>query len=126
MQSVQATRSFLASCAAMCAALWCVAAGPACAEGSAFEGVWIGATTGERVVDLVLVVETKDGRTLRAREEFNRGSDGQPLSEADVVRKFTDNAARVLSPSRVQQVLELTMALDRAADVVALTDALAR
>jgi 2-methylcitrate dehydratase PrpD len=73
-----------------------------------------------------VVVETKDGRTLRAREEFNRGSDGQPLSEADVVRKFTDNAARVLSPSRVQQVLELTMALDRAADVVALTDALAR
>ena len=65
-------------------------------------------------------------RTLRAREEFNRGSDGQPLSEADVVRKFTDNAARVLSPSRVQQVLELMMALDRAADVVALTDALAR
>ncbi len=73
-----------------------------------------------------VVVETKDGRTLRAREEYNRGSDGQPLSEADVVRKFTDNAARVLSPARVQQVLELTMALDRAPDVVALTDALAR
>ena len=52
MQSVQATRSFLASCAAMCAALLCVAAGPAHADGSVFEGVWIGATTGERVVDL--------------------------------------------------------------------------
>lgn len=73
-----------------------------------------------------VVVETTDGRTLRAREEYNRGSDGQPLSEADVIRKFTENASRVLSASRVQQIIDLAMALDRAPDVLALTDALAR
>jgi 2-methylcitrate dehydratase PrpD len=73
-----------------------------------------------------VVVETTDGRTLRHREEFNRGSDGQPLSAADVERKFTDNARRVLSAGRAQQVLELTMGLDGAPDVLAMTDALVR
>ncbi len=72
-----------------------------------------------------VVIETIDGRTLRHREEFNRGSDGNPLSAADVEKKFRDNASRVFSPSRVQQVLDLAMALDTAADVIALTDALA-
>ena len=33
-----------------------------------------------------VVIETNDGRTLRHREEYNRGSDGQPLSAADVER----------------------------------------
>ena len=71
-----------------------------------------------------VVIETTDGRTLRHREEFNRGSDGQPLSAADVERKFTDNASRVFSPAHVQQVLDLAMSLDKAGDVTALTDAL--
>jgi len=81
MQSVQATRSFLASCAAMCAALLCVAAGPARAEGSAFEGVWIGATTGERVVDLVLVVETKDGKLIGQAALPSFGTLGDPVPD---------------------------------------------
>ncbi len=81
MQSVQATRSFLASCAAMCAVLWCVAAGSARAEGSAFEGVWIGATTGERVVDLVLVVETKDGKLIGQAALPSFGTLGDPVPD---------------------------------------------
>jgi 2-methylcitrate dehydratase PrpD len=72
-----------------------------------------------------VVIELEDGTELRHREEFNRGSDGNPLSAADVERKFRDNARRVLSPSRVEQVLELTMAIDAAPDVTALTEALA-
>ena len=72
-----------------------------------------------------VVIETNDGRTLRHREEFNRGSDGQPLSAADVEQKFTANASRVLSPARVQQVIDLAMSLDKASGVTALTDALA-
>ena len=81
MQSVQATRSLLASCAAMCAALLCVAAGPARTEGSAFEGVWIGATTGERVVDLVLVVETKDGKLIGQAALPSFGMLGDPVPD---------------------------------------------
>ncbi|MBD0274547.1 MAG: MmgE/PrpD family protein, partial [Acetobacteraceae bacterium] len=56
-----------------------------------------------------LVVETKDGRALRHREEFNRGSDANPLSSADVERKFMDNARRVVSAARARRVLDLVM-----------------
>jgi 2-methylcitrate dehydratase PrpD len=72
-----------------------------------------------------VVIETTDGRTLRHREEFNRGSDGQPLSAADVEQKFRDNAARVMSPARIERVIDLAMTLDKADSVVALTEALA-
>ena len=71
-----------------------------------------------------VVIETTDGRRLSHREECNRGSDANPLSAADVERKFRDNAGRVLSPQRAERVLELVMGIDAAADVVALTDAL--
>ncbi|MBY0337856.1 MAG: MmgE/PrpD family protein [Acetobacteraceae bacterium] len=71
-----------------------------------------------------LVIELRDGRVLRHREEKNRGSDGNPLSMADVERKFLENAGRVLSRSRAQRVLDLAMTLDAAQDVAALTDAL--
>ncbi|WP_200305264.1 MmgE/PrpD family protein [Paracraurococcus ruber] len=71
-----------------------------------------------------VVVELRDGRVLRHREEMNRGSDGNPLSQADVERKFLDNARRVLSAARAQQVLDLAMTLDRAPGTEALTDAL--
>jgi hypothetical protein len=54
------------------------------------------------------VIETMDGRTLRHREEFNRGSDGNPLSAADVERKFLDNAQRRISPARAGRILELS------------------
>ena len=66
-----------------------------------------------------------DGRTLRHREEFNRGSDGNPLSAADVERKFLDNAQRRISPARAGRILDLVMGLDTAPDVTALTEALA-
>jgi 2-methylcitrate dehydratase PrpD len=71
-----------------------------------------------------VVIETTDGRTLRHREEFNRGSDGQPLSAADVEQKFRDNAGRVMSPARIERVIDLAMSLDKADSVVALTEAL--
>lgn len=71
-----------------------------------------------------LIIDTVDGRRLVHREEYNRGSDANPLSAADVERKFLDNAGRVVSAARAQRVLELVMGLDDAADVVALTDAL--
>lgn len=71
-----------------------------------------------------LVIETMDGRVLRHREEFNRGSDGNPFSAADVERKFTDNARRRISVDRAQRILDLVMGLDAASDVMALTEAL--
>lgn len=71
-----------------------------------------------------LVIETMDGRMLRHREVMNRGSDGNPLSAADVERKFMDNARRQISADRAQRILDLVMGLDSASDVMALTEAL--
>jgi uncharacterized protein YeeX (DUF496 family) len=47
------------------------------------------------------------------------------LSAADVEQKFRDNAARVMSPARIERVIDLAMTLDKAESVVALTEALA-
>ncbi len=71
-----------------------------------------------------LVIETLDGRSLRHREEFNRGSDGNPLSSADVEGKFMANAQRQISASRAQRILDLVMGLDAAEGVTALTESL--
>ena len=71
-----------------------------------------------------LVIETLDGRRLVHREAFNRGSDANPLSSADVERKFMDNARRRISGDRAQRILALVMELDTASDVTALTEAL--
>lgn len=71
-----------------------------------------------------LVIETMDGRILRHREAMNRGSDGNPLSDADVERKFMDNARRQISADRARRILDLVMGLDAASDVMALTEAL--
>lgn len=72
-----------------------------------------------------LVIELADGRVLRHREEFNRGSDGNPLGQSDVERKFLDNAGRAMSRARAQRALDLAMSLDRAQDAATLGDALA-
>ncbi|NBC23102.1 MAG: MmgE/PrpD family protein, partial [Gammaproteobacteria bacterium] len=42
------------------------------------------------------IIHTRDGRELRHREPVNRGADERPLSRADIVAKFEDNAGRVL------------------------------
>lgn len=71
-----------------------------------------------------LIIETMDGRVLRHREEMNRGSDGNPLTMADVERKFMENAGRQFSAAKARRILDLVMGLDAASDVMALTEAL--
>ena len=44
-----------------------------------------------------VVVRTRDGRELRHHESVNRGADQRPLSRADILAKFEDNAGRALS-----------------------------
>ena len=59
-----------------------------------------------------LVVETRDGRTLRHREQVNRGAQGRPLSEADVMTKFFDNADRRIAREQAEGIAEAVLALD--------------
>ncbi len=51
-----------------------------------------------------VIIHTRDGRELRHREPVNRGADERPLSRADVVAKFEDNAGRALDRRAVRDL----------------------
>lgn len=59
-----------------------------------------------------LVVHTKDGRRLERREDVNRGSPERPLTDAEIERKFFDNALRVISRARAERIRDLVLGLD--------------
>jgi len=57
-----------------------------------------------------VIVRTSDGRELRRREPVNRGSADRPLSNADILAKFMENAsyAGVSNPEKIAYaILEL-------------------
>jgi 2-methylcitrate dehydratase PrpD len=64
-----------------------------------------------------LVVTTADGHCLRHREHMNRGCGDRPLAEAEILRKFHDNAARTVAPQRAREIAETMLGLDTAADL---------
>ncbi len=72
-----------------------------------------------------VIVETTDGRTLRHREQVNRGADTRPLSEDDITDKFYGNARLARGADRAEQILEGVLELENVADVRRLTALLA-
>ncbi|WP_270937942.1 MmgE/PrpD family protein [Falsiroseomonas oryzae] len=72
-----------------------------------------------------VVVKLKDGRTLRHREQVNRGAPDRPLADADIVEKFRGNAALALSAANAARVEAAVLGLDAAPDAQALAGALA-
>jgi 2-methylcitrate dehydratase PrpD len=64
-----------------------------------------------------LIVATEDGHSLRHREHMNRGCGDRPLAEAEILRKFQDNAARAVAPERAHEIAETMLGLDAAADL---------
>lgn len=60
-----------------------------------------------------VIVELADGRVLRHREAVNRGNTDRPLTNEEIVAKFTDNASRTLSRHHADRVREAILALDR-------------
>ena len=71
-----------------------------------------------------VVVTTRTGRTLRHREQINRGNGERPLTDAAIIEKFRSNAARAVSSERAIRVEQLVLALDDTADARALSDGL--
>ena len=71
-----------------------------------------------------LVVETNDGRTLRHREEINRGAEQRPLTNGEITAKFENNAALALSERRVDRVREAVLNIDALNDASELTKVL--
>ena len=59
-----------------------------------------------------VAIRTTDGRTLRHREQVNRGADTRPLSADEIVAKYRDNAAMTLAPDRAERALDAVMTLD--------------
>ena len=62
-------------------------------------------------------ISLRDGRVLMHREAMNRGCADRPLSNAEIIEKFTGNARMRLSARQAAEVQEAVLGLDRAADV---------
>jgi len=62
-------------------------------------------------------ISLKDRRVLVHREAMNRGCADRPLSNADIIAKFTDNARMSLSARQADEVREAVLGLEAASDV---------
>jgi 2-methylcitrate dehydratase PrpD len=60
-----------------------------------------------------VIVTTTDGRTLRHREEINRGASDRPLTGAEIAAKFRENAALAVSAAQVERIEEAVLDLER-------------
>lgn len=69
-----------------------------------------------------VVIETTDGRTLRHREQINRGSADRPLTKDDVVTKFRENMALVSAGEVADRVLDAVETLDQYEDAATFAD----
>jgi len=59
-----------------------------------------------------VIVELADGRVLKHSEPINRGAATRPISNADIVAKFHDNAARAVDSARAHRIAEAVLALE--------------
>lgn len=59
-----------------------------------------------------VIVELADGRTLRHREPINRGAPGRPISNADIVAKYHDNAVRAVPRGHADRILEAVLDIE--------------
>lgn len=66
-----------------------------------------------------VVVTLDDGRTVRHREQVNRGAADRPLSNPDIIAKYRDNAATAVGADRSARIEAAILALDEAADAAA-------
>lgn len=57
-------------------------------------------------------VTLADGRSLTERQAINRGSAERPLSDAEIVAKFRDNAAAVLAPAQIDRVQQAMLDIE--------------
>ncbi|GAB3757465.1 MmgE/PrpD family protein [Ramlibacter monticola] len=60
-----------------------------------------------------VLVELADGRTLKHSEPVNRGAATRPISNADIVAKFHDNAARAVNRAQADRILEAVLSVEQ-------------
>ncbi len=71
-----------------------------------------------------VVVTTRDGRELSHREQVNRGAAERPLTNAEIVAKFDDNARIAVSATQAGQIRDALLTLDATPDVRIAADVL--
>jgi 2-methylcitrate dehydratase PrpD len=71
-----------------------------------------------------VIVTTRDGRTLRAREQINRGAEERPLDDTTVEQKFVDNMCLTRSRSVATRIGETLQAIERVPDMAAVGEVL--
>jgi len=59
-----------------------------------------------------VIVELADGRTLKHSEPINRGAASRPISNAEIVAKFHDNAARAIQRERADSIRQAVLSLE--------------
>ncbi len=72
-----------------------------------------------------MVVTTRDGRELSHREQINRGADGRPLTNEEIIAKFRANSEMTFAPTRVDEVLNAIMDLDGVSTPIQVSDLIA-
>jgi 2-methylcitrate dehydratase len=58
-------------------------------------------------------ITTQDGRSKTVQTDFAKGSPENPLSDEEIVAKFKANAAGVISEKRIDEVLEMSWAMEK-------------
>src|SRR5215470_6041122 len=69
----------------------------------------------ERFKGAVKIV-LRDGAVYEGTEEHNRGSAKNPMSNADLLSKFEENAATVLKPAHIHRLADAILSLESSAD----------
>lgn len=72
-----------------------------------------------------VIVTLTDGTVVRHREHINRGAPDRPLTNGEIVEKFTGNAALTASASLLTEIETAVLGLDRATTLTPLFRALA-
>jgi 2-methylcitrate dehydratase PrpD len=67
-----------------------------------------------------LIARLKNGREVRHRESINRGAGERPITNNEVVAKFSDNASLVMARDKAERIRDAVLALDSAPDARAL------
>jgi 2-methylcitrate dehydratase PrpD len=73
----------------------------------------------------IIEVELADGKVLKTRADFGKGSPANPMSDEELSEKFREGAAwGGLDRERIEQVLKLVLKIEDLADVNQLTQLL--
>ncbi len=74
----------------------------------------------------IVTIETSDGRSFTKTEDHAKGRAARPLSDDELIAKFRANAAGAFPPERLDEIIDVTMNLERIGDVREFTQLLVR